>query len=231
MTSPERGESSLHLNDKRRALVARRDRLLEAFVDATTHTRRSRMKRLSRELLRVEEFIDALNRIEAQQGIEHRERRYVVSSLFLEQCFYALTADTDEQFFFITGAEVAGALVLDQRIEFAHQRRTMLGVTGHMPGTHRLLIRLDAFGHKLLAHFHSHPGTGAAATRPSGTDDDFQRRLETAGYATVAAIFSRDGYIRFFRLTDTPTIQIYGEGVEHVEKQIYRLRTIRPSHG
>jgi hypothetical protein len=97
MTSPAPGASSRHLNDKRLALVARRDRLLEAFVDATTHTRRSRMKRLSREL-RVEEFIDALNRIEAQQGVEHRERRYVVSSLFLEQCFYALTADADEQF-------------------------------------------------------------------------------------------------------------------------------------
>ena len=35
MTSPAPGASSLHLNDKRRALVARRDRLLEAFVDAT----------------------------------------------------------------------------------------------------------------------------------------------------------------------------------------------------
>jgi hypothetical protein len=204
--------------------------VLSDFVEATNQGRRSRMKRLSRELMRIDEFLSALNRIEMQQAVMLPERRrYVVSSLFLEQCFQQLTADADEQFFFITGAEVGGALVLDQRIEFVHQRRTLLGVTGSMPDTHRLLIRLEAFGHKLLAHFHSHPGFGRSATRPSGIDEDFQRRLETAGYPTVAAIFSRDGYIRFLRLTDMPTVQIYGEGVEHIDQQIYRLRTIHPA--
>ena len=39
----------------------------------------------------------------------------------------------------------------------------------------------------------------------------------------VAAIFSRDGYIRFFRLDDDLEIGIYGSGVEHHGKNNFRL--------
>lgn len=232
MTSAVPGANSSHLTEKRRALIARRERLLAQFVEAATHTRRSRMRRLSRDLERVQEFIEALNRIDAEQPARLMEApRYLVSSLFLDQCFQELTADVKEQFFFITGAELGYTYVLDQKMAFEHQRRTMLGVTGHMPDTHRLLIRLDAFTHRLLAHFHSHPGVGASATRPSGTDEQFQRRLEDAGYPTVAAIFSRDGFIRFFRLDEKLNIEIYGQGVERIDEQIYRLRTIDPAIG
>src|SRR5581483_5843416 len=35
---------------------------------------------------------------------------------------------------------------------------------------------------KFLAHFHSHPGKGPGATHPSGTDENFQGRLERAGH-------------------------------------------------
>jgi hypothetical protein len=126
-------------------------------------------------------------------------RRYAVSSLFLHDCFRKLTADQNEQFFFITGvffitgAEVNGVCVLDQCAEFAHQRRTPMGVVAHVPSTHSLLITLEQFGHKFLAHFHSHPRRGAEATRPSGIDEGFQRRLESGGHQALMAIFSRDG--------------------------------------
>ena len=33
-----------------------------------------------------------------------------------------------------------------------------MGVVADMPSTHNLLIKLEQFGHKFLAHFHSHPG-------------------------------------------------------------------------
>jgi hypothetical protein len=78
--------------------------------------------------------------------------------------------------------------VLDQRLEFQHAKRNLIGVTGNQSDTHRLLIRLEQFGHRLLAHFHSHPGKGFEATHPSGIDTGFQQRLEEAEYPTVAAI-------------------------------------------
>jgi hypothetical protein len=95
-----------------------------------------------------------------------------------------------------------------------------------MPSTHNLLIRLEQFGHRFLAHFHSHPGKGADATHPSGTDNNFQRRLEKAGHVALMAIFSRDGYVRFLRLDQNFELNIFGEGVESYAPGIYRLKNI-----
>ena len=153
-------------------------------------------------------------------------RRYAVSSLFLHECYRKLTADPDEQFFFITGSEVEGVYVLDQWAEFAHQKRTRMGVVAEIPATHNLLIKLEQFGHKFLAHFHSHPGNGPDSTSPSGIDNDFQRRLERAGHLALMAVFSRDGYVRFVRLDQNFELKIYGEGVERYAPNIYRLQNL-----
>lgn len=201
---------------QRERLVARRARLVAKFAGAASRSDRRAMLRLHRELQHVAECLALVDRRPARP-------QFVVSSMFLAQCFRDLTADEREQLFFVTGAEVDGVAVLDQKAEFPHERRTAVAVVGDRGATHRLLIRLEQFGHRLLAHFHSHPGTGARATLPSGTDERFQRRLETAGYPTVAAIFSRDGYVRFFRLTGEFDLRIHGEGVEDLGKHTYRL--------
>jgi hypothetical protein len=200
-------------------LLKRRQTLLTKFDKAAYANHRRKMLDLHRELQHVAECLNILEGKKTRSLIP----RFVVSSMFLEQCFRDLTADANEQFFFITGAEVDGVGVLDQKVEFAHQRRTMLGVTGNTSATHRLLIRLEQFGHRLLAHFHSHPGRGLSSTRPSGTDEAFQHRLEAAGYPTIAAIFSRDGYVRFFRMTGAFELTVHGEGVEDLGTHTYRL--------
>lgn len=204
---------------KHERLLKRRQALLTKFEKAAHSNHRHRMLAMHRELQHVAECLAILERRKAGSLAP----RFVVSSMFLDQCFRDLTADANEQFFFITGSEVDGVGVLDQKVEFAHQRRTMLGVTGNTSATHRLLIRLEQFGHRLLGHFHSHPGLGLSATHPSGTDEAFQRRLETAGYPTIAAIFSRDGYVRFFRLTGAFELTVHGEGVEDLGQHTYRL--------
>jgi len=218
------------LEQKREALMEKRKRLLGAFSEATERRQISRMERFCKRLQQTNEFLDSLEKIKAEAGTkpvpQESVRQYVVSSLFLHQCFRDLTADQDEQFFFITGSEVDGVFVLDQKAEFAHQKRSMVGVVGNTSATHRLLIKLEQFGHRLLAHFHSHPGNGPGATHPSGTDENFQKRLETAGYLTVAAIFSRDGFVRFFRLDNSFEIQIHGSGVESLGHNTYRLTNL-----
>jgi hypothetical protein len=168
------------------------------------------MGRVFGRLRQTNDFLTCLEQIDNAMPEENdtRTRRYTVSSLFLHECYKELTADRDEQFFFLTGAIEKGTYVLDQRLEFQHARRSMVGVVGNQADTHRLLIKLERFGHRLLAHFHSHPGNGPEATRPSGTDTGFQKRLEDAGSPTVAAIFSRDGYVRFFRLDDDLEVEI-----------------------
>jgi len=216
---------SAHLNDKRQALVARREQLIARFNESARA--RKNTARVCSEIHRVNDFLATLDRITAENtpGTDG-PRRYAVSSLFLYDCFKKLTADPDEQFFFITGAEVDGVHVLDQCAEFAHQRRSRMGVVADMPSMHNLLIKLEQFGHKFLAHFHSHPGNGPGATHPSGTDQNFQRRLEQGGHLALMAIFSRDGYIRFIRMDRNFELEIYGEGVEQYAPDVYRLKNL-----
>jgi hypothetical protein len=213
------------LEEKRESLVEKRKRLLKHFTAAAENGQSQRMKGLCRRLEQTNEFLSTLDKIQAETKPipDPSVRHYSVSSFFLQECFKHLTADREEQFVFITGPEMDGMLVLDQKIEFEHQKRSLVGVVGNMSATHRLLIKLEQFGHRLLAHFHSHPGNGLESTRPSGTDEGFQRRLETAGYPTVAAIFSRDGYIRFFRLDNNFEVTIHGKGVQSLGNYTYKL--------
>ena len=215
----------IYIEEKRQVLVAKREQLIGRFNESARA--RKSTARVCSEIRRVNDFLATLDRITAENDPSvNGPRRYAVSSLFLHDCWKKLTADPDEQFFFITGAEVDGVLVLDQCAEFAHQRRTRMGVVADMPSMHNLLIKLEQFGHKFLAHFHSHPGNGPDATHPSGTDQNFQRRLEHGGHLALMAIFSRDGYIRFIRNDRNFGLEIYGEGVETYAPGVYRLKNV-----
>lgn len=215
-----------HLEEKRAGLLAKREKLISRLTQAARD--RKGVLRLCGQIQEANEFLDALDKIESETrpALRTGARRFVVSSLFLHESFKKLTADQDEQFFFITGTELDGVMVLDQWAEFAHQQRSMVGVTADVRSTHRLLIKLEQFGHRLLAHFHSHPGKGAEATRPSGTDRRYQESLERAGFITVMAIFSRDGYVRFLRLDNNADIEVHGTGVEEHEPGIFRLTNL-----
>jgi len=214
-----------HLETKKRALVEKREKLIRQFNESARAGKSA--VRVCAEIRRVNDFLATLDGIVEENSRKPGEpHRYAVSSLFLHECYRKLTADPDEQFFFITGSEVDGVHVLDQCAEFAHQYRSRVGVVGHMPSTHNLLIKLEQYGHKFLAHFHSHPGKGPGATHPSGTDENFQRRLEQGGHLALMAIFSRDGYVRFVRVDQNFALEIHGKGVERYAPTIYRLTNI-----
>jgi hypothetical protein len=212
---------------ERQRLVKKRDTLLETFNKAAAAGRSKRLSELFIKICQTNEFLKSLDQIDSKkQELAPGRRRYAVSSLFLHESFTKLTADRDEEFFFITGNEIDGVFVLDQWAEFAHQKRSIVGVTADTRSTHKLLIKLEQFGHRLLAHFHSHPGNGPDSTNPSGIDENFQRRLESAGHVAVMAIFSRDGFVRFVRLDNNVEIEIYGEGVQKHAPGIFRLTNL-----
>lgn len=227
-------QAVIQLETERRRLLAARQKQLTEFVGAVDGGKSRRLAHLFTKIRQTNDFLRALNGIETSLTPDEvaeptvGKPHYMVSSLFLYESFKKLTADRDEQFFFVTGTEANGALILDQWAEFAHQKRSLVGVTGDARATHKALMRLEQFGHRLLAHFHSHPGNGPSSTQPSGIDENFQKRLESAGHLAVMAIFSRDGFVRFVRLDGIPEIEIYGSGVEKHdhEKSIYRLTDI-----
>jgi len=212
---------------EKQRLVNKREALLESFSKAATNGRYKRLSELFIKICQTNEFLKSLDQIDGnKQMLATGRRRYAISSLFLHESFTKLTADRDEEFFFITGNEIDGVFVLDQWAEFAHQKRSMVGVTADTRSTHNLLIKLEQFGHRLLAHFHSHPGNGPDSTNPSGIDENFQRRLESAGHVAVMAIFSRDGFVRFVRLDQNVEVEIYGEGVQKHAPGIFRLTNL-----
>ncbi len=227
MSGEKKENKSTKLMETTAYLLKTRRRLVNFYIGAAKKKDTRRMNYLNRKIQEGNRLLASLGQIETelQQGAAI-SARFVVSSLFLHDCFQELTVDSKEQFFFITGFEAGGILGLSQRCGFEHVKRTATGVEGDLKSTHGLLCKLEKFGHRLLAHFHSHPGHGIGSTFPSPTDRDFQERLERGGFPTIAAIFSRDGYVRFFRLDQTFTLEIHGSGVEEVEPNVYRLTYI-----
>jgi hypothetical protein len=212
---------------ERQRLVKKRETLIETFSKAAVAGKPKRLSELYIKICQTNEFLKSLTQIGSKGNqLSTGRRRFAVSSMFLHESFKKLTPGPEEEFFFVTGNEVDGVFVLDQYAEFAHQNKSVVGVTADTRSTHRLLIKLEQFGHRLLATFHSHPGHGAESTRPSGIDTGFQRRLESAGHVAVMAIFSRDGFVRFLRLDQNADIEIYGQGVEKHAPGIYRLTNI-----
>ena len=224
MMSHSKNISSPKLLETRESLLRTRNRLLALYSAAVTQNNRERMNYLNKRLTETSRTLESLTEIETELlGQRPHANRFLVSSLFLWECFRELTADSREQFFFITGSEIDGILTLDQKCGFEHVIRTAVGVEGELKSTHVLLCKLERFGHRLLGHFHSHPGHGIGSTVPSPTDRGFQERLERGGYPAVTAIFSRDGYVRFFRLDQNFELQVHGKEVEEVEPNVFRL--------
>jgi hypothetical protein len=83
-------------------------------------------------------------------------------------------------------------------------------------------ITLHEHGQALHAIFHSHPFPGRPT--PSGVDWRLQEVLDKGGYPAIQAVFSQDGYIRFFAKRPF-VVTVFGTGVECVDQDnfLYRL--------
>lgn len=153
--------------------------------------------------------------------------KYLVGSLFLYDAFKRLNRGPEEHLFFVSGLNAGGMLTLDHICEFKVESASRCHARGDIGSTHQSLINLDNRGYRLHALFHKHPGTGAGATFPSSTDMCTQERMERGGYPAIGAIFSEDGYIRFFSAKRQFTINIHGKGVDYVQDNTYHLTELR----
>src|ERR1051325_4824299 len=118
------------IHSERQLLVKKREALLKSFNNAATGGKQKRLSSLFIRICQTNQFLKSLEQIASSKPeLAAGKRRYAVSSLFLHESFKKLTADRDEEFFFITGNEIDGVFVLDQWAEFAHQKRNLIGVT------------------------------------------------------------------------------------------------------
>lgn len=169
---------------------------------------------------------DIINRSTVGQ-VDESTPVYMVGSWFLNDSYCYLTQGEVEALHFVTGVQFDNnTFTLDRLVPFKMSHQSAVSAKGDIKSTHRALVEMENYGHKLHAHFHIHPGKGEGATFPSSTDMDYQRRLEKGGYAAIGGIFSRDGFLRFFSSKNLFNVKVYGKGVEKINERVFRLTEI-----
>jgi proteasome lid subunit RPN8/RPN11 len=158
--------------------------------------------------------------------------RFVVDSLFLAGVNRFLVgnhpdqmAGVRERFHYCSGVRLDAqtyALTHIVPVDFAEQSAVYLRVGDS--SNIAALASLDRWGMPLVAHCHSHPGRGAGATIPSGTDRRFQERLERGSHVAIGIIFSQDRYLRFFAGDESRfEVSVFGKQIKEIEKNVYKI--------
>lgn len=155
---------------------------------------------------------------------EGKKAIYVVSSLFLFECYgYLNKKACVESLHLVSGIRLGNMNVLDRMLKVAMEKQTAFSVSADPLSLRDSLIELENFGHRLLAYFHIHPGMGKHCTFPSYNDLEIQKMLERGKHQTIGAIFSRDGYVRFFPQDKEFEILVYGKGVKKEDDKVFKL--------
>ena len=150
---------------------------------------------------------------------------FLINSLFLRDCFRLLTKTADEGLHVVTGTKVRHLRTLERIVPVALSRQSVAGAAADDQSLAEELMKLNDFGMLPLAYFHSHPGRGIDATVPSGTDRRTQAVMEEAGAEIIGAIFSRDGYVRFFANAADPKVKVLGKKIKEVSANVFQLET------
>lgn len=174
-------------------------------------------------LLQLSEAVSAISDVVEQLKVSDVPSLYTLSSWFLHDCYRYLVQREVESMHYVTGIQLGSVFTLDKIVTFTMSHQSVISARGDVDSTHRVLIEMESYGHRLHAYFHSHPGNGELAVRPSSVDLDYQDRLERGGYPAIGGIFSRDGYFRAYSLAIPFRIAIYGKGVQRINERTYRL--------
>ena len=155
---------------------------------------------------------------------------YCISSMVLHECHSYLMQkkpggnEEPEWMLAITGLCVGPFLTLEHWLEFKLSLQSPARAAADMTEFTQLMLKLDAFGQALHAIFHSHRLNGPP--RPSGIDLNLQKTLEQASYPAIQAVFSQDGYVRFFACDRPFEVLVYGREVKKHERFLYCLNQI-----
>jgi hypothetical protein len=163
--------------------------------------------------------------------------QYMTDSLFLYDCYHFLmqgpinshkgpTVSEPEWACAVTGPLIGEVRILDRLVEVKISHQSAGGIQLSTDGLQQALVNLQCSGHALHAVFHSHRMKGIESSCPSRIDLSTQEHILEVAYPAIQAIFTEDGYIRFFSVQRKFNIDVYGKGVEHVEGTLFKLQDI-----
>ncbi len=177
-------------------------------------------------------MLNALSPAPAKQSLT----RFVVSSIFLDDCRDYLTATNNERLVYISGPVTPdGTAVLSMTNKLPMSQQTPTYVCADTTASIQALDYLDTTGHRLWAVFHSHILRGATGTTPSQTDIVHQNRMVAFGMPQVlGGIFGTDGWCRIFSTVMPFELFVYGNGAHIVtdrpKEKLLRLETREADH-
>jgi proteasome lid subunit RPN8/RPN11 len=218
------GFASIQLEKMKREVDNDIDRLSMEIAKAFKGHSRHKTKFLLKQALLLGKLSRQLS-VLLSAGATKRRQTYVISALFLHDCFKLLNARKVESLHFVTGPQLENISVLDRIVDFKLETQNPVFARGDSDSVRRALIELSKYEHRLQGCFHIHPGRGIHSTEPSSIDLRLQQTLDRGGYRLVNAIFSRDGIIRFYS-SRAFEIQVYGKGVEKINGKFYRLTQV-----
>ncbi len=214
------------MRSSRKRIIEDTSMLVKDLQRLTKRKPKDMIKAMHQHMLVVSE-INALIAKHFERNInkDNKEKVYSVSSLFLRDSFKLLNKRPVESLHFVTGPEIKGTKVLDRIVDFTLEQQSTVYAKADTEAVREALIYLSRHEFKLWGCFHIHPGNGVRSIHPSGTDMTLDRLLARGGYECIGAIFSRDGFVRFFSSKDFE-INIYGNGVEKINEKIYRITEV-----
>jgi proteasome lid subunit RPN8/RPN11 len=147
---------------------------------------------------------------------------YVASSLFLHRCHRHLTDGPAENLHLVTGIVLDNRFVMTDLVALNHVDRRVSRAFASPGDVRNGLLLMESFGLRCGGLFHSHPGHGIASTSPSSTDWQNPRAWERA-YRLIGAVFSHDGYVRFFGPQERLHVEVQGKKVKQIDVDLFHL--------
>ncbi len=149
---------------------------------------------------------------------------YLVGSRFITDCYRFLMKHPTEVLHDVSGVKHNGVYTMERLDPLELDESSSVYARSNLLSTRDSLMDMHRFGYLLTGVFHSHPGNGPSSTNPSDIDVRNQKKLEYAGYKCLSAVFSRDGYVRFFSVSNPFKVVVRGRGVDNAgEENLFRI--------
>lgn len=149
--------------------------------------------------------------------------QFIIGSEVLYAAFRMLNECQTESILYGIGNQFGNVYTIERLVPLKLEDSGVAYACADAASSAKVLIDLEPYGSLLTGYFHTHPGRGPGANRPSSVDITNQAQLEQSNYRTIGGIFSRDGYLRFFSDQMTFAVDISGKGVEHVQTNLWKL--------
>ncbi len=152
---------------------------------------------------------------------------YIVSPLTLATAYAQLrrhhpgTQEEPEWMLAVTGVKHEQMRTLEQLIEVKLAKQSAVTAAFDMQDFTRIATTLYEKSQALHAIFHSHRFRGQP--QPSPVDWRLQEILDQGRYPAIQAVFSEDGYVRFFARRPF-TVVVSGKGVDCVDPNTFLYR-------